>query len=208
MIQRMLVVWSLVPLPFVALYFVLLNNIPLYGYNPSNPVTPHPSYRDQFNRLLLISMLKKKTLSSFRSFFLVKNFNYLVFGSSGRSNQSILKEINPGISLERMMLKLKLQYFGHLMWRVDLYYLVCKILNSALSPVWGSLSFPPLWFPSHIPCSTLSSRLQQLWAPYSYPYIQGCLYICTAIVPLPITVSILSWSSFTSQLRQCFFHRT
>ena len=36
-----------------------------------------------------------------------------------RSNQSILKEINPGISLERMMLKLKLQYFGHLMQRVD-----------------------------------------------------------------------------------------
>ena len=36
-----------------------------------------------------------------------------------RSNQSILKEINPGFSLERMMLKLKLQYFGHLMQRVD-----------------------------------------------------------------------------------------
>ena len=36
-----------------------------------------------------------------------------------RSNQSILKEMNPGISLEGMMLKLKLQYFGHLMWRVD-----------------------------------------------------------------------------------------
>ena len=36
-----------------------------------------------------------------------------------RSNQSILKEINPGISLEGMMLKLKLQYFGHLMGRVD-----------------------------------------------------------------------------------------
>ena len=36
-----------------------------------------------------------------------------------RSNQSILKEIGPGISLERMMLKLKLQYFGHLMRRVD-----------------------------------------------------------------------------------------
>ena len=35
------------------------------------------------------------------------------------SNQSILKEISPGISLERMMLKLKLQYFGHLMRRVD-----------------------------------------------------------------------------------------
>ena len=36
-----------------------------------------------------------------------------------RSNQSILKEINPGCSLEGMMLKLKLQYFGHLMRRVD-----------------------------------------------------------------------------------------
>ena len=36
-----------------------------------------------------------------------------------RSNQSILKEISPGISLEGMMLKLKLQYFGHLMLRVD-----------------------------------------------------------------------------------------
>ena len=36
-----------------------------------------------------------------------------------RSNQSILEEISPGISLEGMMLKLKLQYFGHLMRRVD-----------------------------------------------------------------------------------------
>ena len=36
-----------------------------------------------------------------------------------RSNQSILKEISPGCSLEGMMLKLKLQYSGHLMWRVD-----------------------------------------------------------------------------------------
>ena len=36
-----------------------------------------------------------------------------------RSNQSVLKEISPGCSLEGLMLKLKLQYFGHLMWRVD-----------------------------------------------------------------------------------------
>ena len=36
-----------------------------------------------------------------------------------RSNQSLLKEISPGCSLEGLMLKLKLQYFGHLMWRVD-----------------------------------------------------------------------------------------
>ena len=42
-----------------------------------------------------------------------------VLWTARRSNQSILKEINPGISLEAMMLKLKLQYFGHLMQRVD-----------------------------------------------------------------------------------------
>ena len=38
-----------------------------------------------------------------------------------RSNQSILKEISPGCSLEELMLKLKLQYFDHLMRRVDLF---------------------------------------------------------------------------------------
>ena len=42
-----------------------------------------------------------------------------VLWTTRRSNQSILKEISPGISLEGMMLKLKLQYFGHLMRRVD-----------------------------------------------------------------------------------------
>ena len=40
-------------------------------------------------------------------------------GTARRSNQSILKEISPGISLEGIMLKLKLQHFGHLMRRVD-----------------------------------------------------------------------------------------
>ena len=39
--------------------------------------------------------------------------------TAGRSNQSILKEISPEYSLEGLMLKLKLQYFGHLMWRAD-----------------------------------------------------------------------------------------
>ena len=39
--------------------------------------------------------------------------------SARRSNQSILKEINPEYSLEGLMLKLKFQYFGHLMWRID-----------------------------------------------------------------------------------------
>ena len=40
-------------------------------------------------------------------------------GTARRSNQSILKEISPGISLEGLMLKLKLQYFGYIMQRVD-----------------------------------------------------------------------------------------
>ena len=40
-------------------------------------------------------------------------------GTARRSNQSVLKEISPGCSLEGLMLKLKLQYFGHVMWRVD-----------------------------------------------------------------------------------------
>ena len=42
-----------------------------------------------------------------------------VHWTARRSNQSILKEISPGCSLEGIMLKLKLQYFGHFMWRVD-----------------------------------------------------------------------------------------
>ena len=42
-----------------------------------------------------------------------------VLWTARRSNQSILKETSPGCSLEGLMLKLKLQYFGHLMWRVD-----------------------------------------------------------------------------------------
>ena len=41
--------------------------------------------------------------------------------TAGRSNQSILEEISPGCSLEGLMLKLKLQYFGHLMRRADLF---------------------------------------------------------------------------------------
>ena len=44
-----------------------------------------------------------------------------VLWTARRSNQSILKEISLGCSLEGLMLKLKLQYFGHLMWRADLF---------------------------------------------------------------------------------------
>ena len=47
------------------------------------------------------------------------NIHLRVPWTTRRSNQSVLKEISPGISVEGMMLKLKLQYFGHLMRRVD-----------------------------------------------------------------------------------------
>ena len=46
-------------------------------------------------------------------------WSYMVPWTARRSNQSILKEISPGCSMEGLMLKLKLQYFGHLMRRVD-----------------------------------------------------------------------------------------
>ena len=48
-----------------------------------------------------------------------------VLWTARRSNQSILKEISPGISLEGMMLKLKLQYFCHLMRRIDSLEKIC-----------------------------------------------------------------------------------
>ena len=52
-----------------------------------------------------------------------------------RSNQSILKEISPGCSLEGMMLKLKLQYFGHLMRKVDLKLTILKTKIMASGPI-------------------------------------------------------------------------
>ena len=63
----------------------------------------------------LISLLSKE-LSRVISSTIVQNHQFF---SAKRSNQSILKEICSGCSLDGMMLKLKLQYFGHLMWRVD-----------------------------------------------------------------------------------------
>ena len=59
------------------------------------------------------SLLLKKTMAT-----LLKGNCYYYF-TARRFNQSILKEISPGCSLEGLTLKLKSQYFGHLMWRVD-----------------------------------------------------------------------------------------
>ena len=64
--------------------------------------------------------MKKAELQRFDAFELLCWRRLLrVPWTTRRSNQSILNEISPGISLEGMMLKLKLQYFGHLMQRID-----------------------------------------------------------------------------------------
>ena len=73
------------------------------------------------NRSVLLSKDNWSNLI-FSLFYIIKCFfpsNWSELDFSRRSNQSILKEISPGISLEGRMRKLKLQYFGHLMGRVD-----------------------------------------------------------------------------------------
>ena len=66
---------------------------------------------NKVNTAVLLNNIPKALLNSI---FLLR-----VPWTARRSNQSILKKISPGTSLEGMMLKVKLQYFGHLMWRVD-----------------------------------------------------------------------------------------
>ena len=69
------------------------------------------------SHLSSLVMMSKRKAVLFQWLFIT--YGLLTTWLRRRSNQSILKEISPGISLEGMMLKLKLQYFGHLMWRVD-----------------------------------------------------------------------------------------
>ena len=70
--------------------------------------------------LCWISMgLNKGIITCIHHFSIIQNIFTTLKILPRRSNQSILKEISPGCSLEGMMLKLKLQYCGHLMWKVD-----------------------------------------------------------------------------------------
>ena len=82
-----------------------------------------------------------------------------------RSNPSILKEISPGISLDGMMLKLKLQYFGHLMWRVD------SLEKTDGGRDWGhGVAKSQAWL------SDWAHICNDCWAPYSS--LQALPYLC------------------------------
>ena len=83
-------------------------------------VTERPRPGEFFGKILMFNILKILYWSIVDAFELWCWRRLLrVPWTARRSNQSILKEISPGISLDGMMLKLKLQYFGHLMRRVD-----------------------------------------------------------------------------------------
>ena len=100
----------------------------------SQESSPAPQFKNIDS--LVLSLLYGPTLTSVHDYWKRDSFDYMyrridvfelwcwrgllrVPWTARRSNQSILKEINSGYSLDRLMLKLKLQYFGHLMWRAD-----------------------------------------------------------------------------------------
>ena len=101
-----------------------------FSISPSNEYSGLISFRmDWFDLLTVLRTLKSllqrhgskaSILQSSASFMVQLSHPYMTTGKTiGRSNQSILKETSPGCSLEGLMLRLKLQYFGHLMRRVD-----------------------------------------------------------------------------------------
>ena len=90
-----------------------------FSISPSKEIPGLISFRMDW--LDLLGCKSVKHLEGFLNRMVRGNFSCLILTDlhPNRSNQSILKEISPGISLEGLMLKLKLQYFGHLMQRVD-----------------------------------------------------------------------------------------
>ena len=91
----------------------------LFHWSVFKPV----SYCFYYYSFVIESEVSQFDIMSFSFFFFLRLlWPFRVFCSSmraRRSKQSILREINPGYSLEGLMLKLKLQYFGHVMWRAD-----------------------------------------------------------------------------------------
>ena len=83
-----------------------------------------------------------------------------------RSNQSILKEINPDYSLERLMLKLKLQYFGHLMGRTDL---LKKTQFSSVQSLSCVRLFATPWTVAYQAPPSIGFSRQEYWSGLPFP---------------------------------------
>ena len=114
-----------------------------------------------------------------------------------RSNQSILKEISPGISLEGLMLKLKLQYFGHLMWKVD--SLEKTLMWEGLGA--GGEGEDRGWD------GWMASRTQWMWVWWTPGVGDGREACCNSLGPQELdTTEWLNWSDDGNRLYQNALH--
>ena len=117
--------------------------------------------------------------------------------SARRSNQSILKEISPGCSLERLMLKLKLQCFGHLMRRADSLKktLMLGKTEKAMATHSSTLAWKIPWpgEPGRLQ-STGSAKSQTQLSNFSFfPPSPTLLYVCVSTAALQIGSSVSSF---------------
>ena len=152
----------------------------------------------------------------------------LMFLNCCRSNQSILKEICPGCSLEGLMLKLKLQYFGHLMWRTDSFektLMLGKIgvrrrrgwhrvrrldgitnsMDMSLARFWELVLYRESWHDAHgvIKSRTWLSDWTELnWTtPWKKNYGKPRLHIKSGDITLPTNVHLVKAMVFPVVLR-------